>query len=210
MLEYLESLYANLKEQNGDINEHLDTLKNLASECEIVIEFGVRWMVSIFALAVSDCKKLYAYDINHPAGYDGYKYKHLEDYCKKYKNDFKFFQKDVLNLESIPECDMLFLDTIASYFQCKAELNLFAKNVKKYIVIHDTTLNSDVDEYHPSKEEWIKNYINNEKLKSIINFDDTNSGLTKAIEEFLSTNKEWRLYRKYENNNGLTILKKIN
>ena len=53
MFDYLESLFVNLKNQKSDINEHLETLKNLASECDTVVEFGVRWMVSIVALAVS-------------------------------------------------------------------------------------------------------------------------------------------------------------
>jgi len=210
MLEYLESLYINLKNENGDINEHLDTLKKLASECDTVIEFGVRWMVSIFAFVTSGCKNLYAYDLNHPAGFNGYKYDQLEKYCKKYHINFQFFQKDVLTLENIPECDLLFLDTVASYLQCKSELNLFSNQVKKYIIIHDTTLNADVDENFPSREEWIVKYSSNEKIKSIINFEDQSSGLNKAIEEFLKSNKNWKLFRKYENYNGLTILKKIN
>lgn len=206
MLEYLESLYANLKNENGDINEHLDTLKNLASECDTVIEFGVRWMVSIFAFAVSNCKNIHAYDVNHPAGYNGYKFEQLENYCRKYNKTFNFYQKDVLQIETIPECDLLFLDTVASYLQCTCELNLFSNKVKKYIVIHDTSLNAERDEM--SKEDWLKKYSNNDKVKPFINSQDDFIGLNKAIENFLKNNKNWKLYRKYEHNNGLTILKR--
>jgi len=210
MLDYLESLYTNLKNENGDINEHLETLKNLASECDTVIEFGVRWMVSIFAFAVSNCKNIYAYDIHHPAGYNGYKYQQLESYCKKYNKKFEFNQIDVLELETIPECDLLFLDTIASYLQCTSELNLFSNKVKKYLVIHDTTLNAERDEMSISREDWFKKYMENQKIKSIINPTDDSVGLNKAIDNFLKSNKNWKLYRKYEHNNGLTILKRIN
>jgi hypothetical protein len=207
-MEYLESLFVNLKKESGDINEHLETLKNIASECNTVIEFGVRCMVSIFSFATSGCKNLLAYDINHPAGFDKYKFDQLEMYCKKYRINFQFFQKDVLLLETIPECDLLFLDTIGTYFQCKCELTLFSKKVKKYIIIHDTDLYAEKDELSVSKEEWIGKYNSNEIIKSIIKLDNNSSGLNKAIDEFLQSNKNWKLYRKYKNNNGLTILKK--
>ena len=78
MFEYLESLFANLKKEKGDINEHLETLKSLASECDTVVEFGVRWMVSIVALAVSGCKNLYAYDVIDPAAFDPYRFQQLK------------------------------------------------------------------------------------------------------------------------------------
>lgn len=207
-MEYLESLFVNLKKESGDINEHLETLKNIASECNTVIEFGVRCMVSIFSFATSGCKNLLAYDIYHPAVFDKYKFDQLEIYCKKYRINFQFFQKDVLLLETIPECDLLFLDTIGTYFQCKCELTLFSKKVKKYIIIHDTDLYAEKDELSVSKEEWIGKYNSNEIIKSIIELDNNSFGLNKAIDEFLQSNKNWKLYRKYKNNNGLTILKK--
>lgn len=207
-MEYLESLFVNLKKEKGDINEHLETLKNIASECNTVVEFGVRWMVSIFSFATSGCKNLLAYDINHPAGFDKYKFDQLEMYCKKYRINFQFFQKDVLLLETIPECDLLFLDTIATYFQCKCELTLFSNKVKKYIVIHDTDLYAEQDEMSVTKEEWINKYNSNEIIKSIIKFENNSSGLTKAINEFLELNPEWEVFEKYTNNNGLTILKR--
>ena len=56
--------------------------------------------------------------------------------------------------------------------------------VKKYIGFHDTTTFAEVGEY-----------------KEV--------GLWPAIEEFLSSNPEWVIAEKFENNNGLTILKRI-
>jgi hypothetical protein len=40
--------------------------------------------------------------------------------------------------------------------------------------------------------------------------EEINTGLQKAIDEFLDTNKEWEIYKVYTNNNGLTILKRKN
>jgi hypothetical protein len=208
MFEYIESLFVNLKSQKGDINEHLETLKNLASECNSVVEFGVRWMVSVIALAVSGCKELHAYDTEHPAGFDHNRFKELEDYCEKYDIYFEFNKSDVLEIDTIPECDMLFLDTFHAYRQLKCELFLFSSKVKKYIVIHDTTCYEELDDCSITKEDWFEKYKDNKKVCSLVNFESEKTGLNKAIEEFLESNTEWKLFKKYTNNNGLTVLKR--
>jgi hypothetical protein len=208
MFEYIESLFVNLKSQKGDINEHLETLKNLASECNSVVEFGVRWMVSVIALAVSGCKELHAYDTEHPAGFDHNRFKELEDYCEKYDIYFEFNKSDVLEIDTIPECDMLFVDTFHTYSQLKCELFLFSSKVKKYIVIHDTTFYEELDDCSITKEAWFEKYKDNKKVCSLVNFESEKTGLNKAIEEFLESNNEWKLFKKYTNNNGLTVLKR--
>lgn len=208
MFEYVESLFVNLKSQKGDINEHLETLKSLASECNSVVEFGVRWMVSVIALAVSGCKELHAYDIEHPAGFDENRFKELEGYCEKYDIYFEFNQCDILELDTIPECDMLFIDTIHTYNQLKCELFLFSNKVKKYIVIHDTTSYEELDECSITKEDWLERYKDNKKVCSLVTVESEKTGLNKAIEEFLESNSEWKLFKKYTNNNGLTVLKR--
>jgi len=208
MFEYIESLFVNLKSQKGDINEHLETLKSLASECNSVVEFGVRWMVSVIALAVSGCKELHAYDIEHPAGFDENRFKELEDYCEKYDIYFEFNQCDILELDTIPECDMLFIDTIHTYNQLKCELFLFSNKVKKYIVIHDTTSYEELDECSITNEDWLEKYKDNKKVFSLVTVESEKTGLNKAIEELLESNTEWKLFKKYTNNNGLTVLKR--
>ena len=45
--------------------------------------------------------------------------------------------------------------------------------------------------------------------KTGIPLEEIVCGLQKAVDEFLSSNPQWVLHEKYENNNGLTILKRI-
>jgi len=208
MFEYLESLFANLKKEKGDINEHLETLKSLASECDTVVEFGVRWMVSIVALAVSGCKNLYAYDVIDPAAFDPYRFQQLKIYCEKNNINFKLNIENVLKIKEMPECDMLFLDTFHCYVQLKCELFLFSDKVKKYIVMHDTTSFSTHDECYTTREAWFDAHKGNEKILNIVDPKSEKKGLTTAIEEFLEANPNWEIFKKYTNNNGLTILKR--
>lgn len=208
MFHFLDSLYVNLKKEKGDINEHLDTLRDFASECDTVIEFGVRSMVSIIALAISGCKNLYSYDINHPAMFDGGRFNQLKDYCKKFNINFEFNEGDILKLEKIPDCDLLFIDTFHAYRQLKCELALFSNKAKKYIIMHDTTTYSEYDEGYVTREAWFDRYKDHAKICKITNFECKKEGLRNAIEEFLETNPEWEVFKKYTNNNGLTILKR--
>jgi len=208
MFEYLESLFANLKKEKGDINEHLETLKSLASECDTVVEFGVRWMVSIVALAVSGCKNLYAYDVIDPAAFDPYRFQQLKIYCEKNNINFKLNIENVLKIKEMPECDMLFLDTFHAYLQLKCELFLFSDKVKKYIVMHDTTSFASSDETYITREAWLDTHKGNKEIFNIIDAKSKKTGLTPAIEEFLEANPNWKVFKKYTNNNGLTILKR--
>ena len=79
--------------------------------------------------------------------------------------------------------------------QLKAELALHADKTKKYIIFHDTTSFENIDEesYEMWGDEW--------KAEGI--------GIWKAIEEFLVTNDHWVLEKRFTNNNGLTIIKRV-
>ena len=175
----LEIVYKEKCSTPSDINEHLPTLKKYADECNHITEFGVRWVVSTYALLMGKPKKMISYDI---------------DFCEtellkeivKNDTDFQFIIGDTLKIE-IEETDLLFIDTIHTYEHLKKELSLHSSKVKKYIILHDTTV-----------YEWEGEAINGV----------TQKGLQPAIEEFLESNPNWVIYERFEYNNGLTILKR--
>lgn len=176
----LQSIYNEKCSIPSDINEHLPTLKKYADECEHITEMGVRWVVSTYALLMGKPKKLISYDIN-PINSEP-----IQQLVKDV-TDFEFRVANTLELE-IEETDLLFIDTLHNYNQLKGELELHANKARKYIIFHDTT-----------SFEWIGESYNG-KVDEI--------GLWPAIEEFLETNTNWELYERFENNNGLTILKR--
>ena len=91
---------------------------------------------------------------------------------------------------------MVFIDTWHIYGQLKRELNKFAPITNKYIIMHDTTSYEYRDEPLTSE-----NTFKGDK--------STGKGLWPAITEFLETHPEWQLHKRYTNNNGITIIKRI-
>jgi len=189
----LDESYNSLVNTPSDINEHLPTLKKYAEECDHVTEMGVRWIVSTYAFLAARPKRLISIDIQHPSKWKA-ELGYVEKYAVDINCDYKFWLANDLEIE-IEETDLLFIDTWHSYKQLKAELKLHASKVRKYIILHDTVLFGHSDEDSYSVWGW-----ENE-------FDK--KGLIPALEEFLDENKDWIKHEVFNNNNGLTILKRI-
>ena len=173
--------YEILKGQESDINEHLPVLYKYAKECDHVTEFGVRGIVSTWAFLAPHPKRLVSYDIRHPRQFRG----NLQAvYDNRGDTDYSFIIGNTLDVDIEPT-DLLFIDTWHTYKQLKAELERHFSKVRKYILLHDTETFGTVGE-------------------------DDGEGLSKAIEEFLSDNPDWKVKEKLSNNNGLTVLENIN
>lgn len=176
----LQEIYEGLCNTPSDINEHLPTLKKYAQECEHITEMGVRWVVSTYALLMGKPKRMISYDIN------SIHWDVIRDMVKD-DTDFEFRVGDTTEIE-IEETDLLFIDTWHVYQQLKKELELHGNKAKKYLIFHDTTAFEYIGE--------------------TISGDVIYEGLWPAIEEFLEQNPHWELHERFENNNGLTILKR--
>jgi hypothetical protein len=97
----------------------------------------------------------------------------------------------------LDNCELLFIDTWHDYLQLKKELYRHHRKVQKYIILHDTVSFGFVNE--GSGEPGGDTHDN-------INLP---TGLIPAVEEFLDSNKDWIIWERKVNNNGLTVLKKI-
>jgi hypothetical protein len=177
----------------SDINEHFPAIIEYGSKCDHITEMGVRGIISTWGWLSSSPKKLISYDIQDPSTWNS-PLQDVYDTAEIYGIEFNFHLANVLEVE-IDETDLLFLDTWHSYKQLKAELTLHANKAKKYICFHDTTsyANHDETSYEMWGDEW--------KAEGI--------GIWKAIEEFLETHPEWILEKRFINNNGFTIIKRI-
>jgi hypothetical protein len=189
----LEKIVNQIYQTPSDINEHIPTLLEFAYECNHITEMGVRAITSTWAFLGAAPKKLISYDMEDPSHY-GSSIQLVYDVAKQYDLDFSFIQADVLKID-IEETDLLFLDTWHAYDQLKAELEKHSNKARKYIIMHDTTSYEYRDEPLTSE-----NTFEGEK--------SSGKGLWPAITEFLESNNEWELYRRYVNNNGLTVLKR--
>jgi hypothetical protein len=187
--------YKQLSEIPSDINEHLVTLKKYTEECNTIVEMGVRSIVSTWAFLAGNPKKLTSLDLYNPTKFGG-NLQEVYDAASLTNIDFSFIECDSLTYEMQP-CDLLFIDTWHCYLQLKKELTRHHSKVNKYIILHDTVSYANVDE--KSADEM-----------GVLNNIETNlpKGLWSAVEEFLYENKNWVVWEKKPNNNGLTILKR--
>jgi hypothetical protein len=99
------------------------------------------------------------------------------------RTQFVFVQADVRRVE-IEETDLLFIDTWHVYDQLKEELRLHAGRARRYLVLHDTTTFGERGEAEGHRGIW------------------------PAVEELLAEGA-FRLKQRFENNNGLTVLERV-
>jgi hypothetical protein len=189
----LEEIVNKIYTTPSDINEHIPTLIEYASECDHITEMGVRAITSTWAFLGAAPKKLISYDIEYPSKW-GADINVVRDVAKYYGLNYEFRKENVLNID-IEETDLLFLDTWHAYCQLKAELERHSSKAKKYIIMHDTTSYEFRDEPLTSENAWEGEA-------------PTGKGLWAAVQEFLDSTDEWVLHKRYTNNNGLTILKR--
>ena len=203
-MDTIKDRYAYLCHTVCDINEHLPTLYKYATECESVLESGVRGCVSSWALVYGLLNN------NKPSRHillndlTSCPIQPLLDATNDLDITVKFKWVNNLDLVMTDKVDLTFIDTWHVYGQLKRELAKFAPLTKKYIILHDTT----VDEVYGEtiRLGWNPEHQSRE---SGIPVEEITRGLWPAVEEFLAANPEWVLKERFTNNNGLTVLARV-
>ena len=202
-MDLIRHKYQLLCQTPSDIFEHLPTLCKYASDCESVLELGVRGCVSSWAflyglLLNQKPKKVLLMNDLFPCDIQ-----ELLNASKQTNAIVQYCWINDLQLNVQTEVDLTFIDTWHVYGQLKRELEKFSSITKKYIIMHDTT----VDEIYGESMRLGLN-IHQQCIETGWERQEIEGGLWKAIEEFLETHPEWSLYQRFVNNNGLTILKR--
>jgi hypothetical protein len=203
-METIKKKYELLCETKSDINEHLPVLFEYAKKNESIIECGVRRCVSSWALyygLLNNEKSTKRLLLNDICECDVTELLSLKPENIEVKT--AWISNLTMSLEE--DYDMVFIDTWHVYGQLKRELVKFGPVIKKYIIMHDTT----IDEIH---SESVRNKHDLQQKMSDYDFsyEDVTVGLGRAIDEFLIENPEWKLIEKLTNNNGLTVLERVN
>jgi hypothetical protein len=198
-----EQLTAAIK-SSGDIDQHLIYLLKLSSSCESILECGVRTVVSSWAflngllINRSDKKTLHCCDLSRSPNISL-----LEKTALAENVAFKFYECNDLDIQ-MTDYDMIFIDTWHIYGHLKRELVKFAPFAKKYIVMHDTTIDGIMGESIRCGFN-----ISQQVIESGYPEEEIRCGLEEAIREFLTENKEWKVKKIFTHQNGLTILERI-
>lgn len=181
----IEETYLDLVKIPSDIWEHLPILRRYGEMCERIVELGVRNGASTIALLSSAPEKMWSYDIVLTN-----RAKDIHTQANLEGLDFELIEGNSITVE-IPECDLLFIDTLHVDSTLIAELYRHSEKVRKYIILHDTVTFA---------------LIGGGEQGPIIG----SRGLMYALIEFLVGNADhWRVKDHFTNNNGLTILERI-
>lgn len=190
----IEQIYSRDWQNPSDINEHLPTLRELASYCSDITEMGCWRGLSSFSLA---CGLM---DAHHRDGSEGrltvydFNRAYLEDVEKKLEAFKEFTEPGIIDIRcrvgdtreiEIDETDLLFIDSWHTYTQLNIELQRHGNKARKYLAFHDVVSFGFVGE------------------------DGESPGLQQAIDDFMEENPHWVEYARYENNNGLLILERV-
>lgn len=173
----LEEIYNICLNHPSDINELFPVLRKYAEECPHITEFGVRGVFSTYAFLAARPKRYIGYDIEYNGNIEAAKTE-----AQSSGINFEFVKQDVLQADIEPT-DLLFIDTLHTYKQLKAELARHSGKARKYILIHD------VESFGRAGE-------------------DGGPGELQAIEEFLAVHPEWGVREHLRNSNGLMVLER--
>lgn len=181
----LESIYNHFHKTPSDTNEHLPRLRELAAECEDVVEIGCWYGVSTTALlcGILDGKgeQLTVIDINEHF-LDSVEAKLCPHVPEGY--EFTTIHKSSLDVDLSDGPDMIFIDSLHTYDHLKKELALHGDTARRYLVFHDTVTYGEVSE------------------------DGSTPGLMAAINEFMENSGKWKILEHRQNNNGLLVLER--
>ena len=179
----LQERYERLRSTPSSINEHMDVLRDYASCCESIAEFGVDIGQSTTAFLMGQPKRLLSVDVVHKPELD-----ELANIAAAWEpmgdGEWKFLLADSRYC-TIPEVDLLFIDSSHHYAQMQVELREHHAKVRRYLMFHDTVAYGELGE------------------GGLV-------GINPAIREFMAEHPEWVEIAHYKHNNGLQILERVN
>lgn len=172
----LDELYDLVCETPSDINEHCPTLREYARRAEAVTELGMRHGVSTIALLAGVAEHPDAWLTSYDLGPSP-----MATLLTQLDQRFSFIEGDSLSV-SIRPTELLFIDTLHTYRQLRAELDRHADKVSRWIILHDTTTYGERGE-------------------------GGGRGLNAAVDELVARG-QWEIAERRENCNGLTVLER--
>lgn len=136
----LRQMFLDACAQPTSIHQHLTVLRDTASGCRHITEFGVGEGWSTLAWLLVQPDKLLCVDLGFQACVPVFE-------RLRGRTDFVFWVGDA-RLVAIEETDLLFIDTIHARSHLEEELRVHADKARRFIVLHDTDTFGRQDEAH--------------------------------------------------------------
>ena len=198
----LGRLYNRSRSESSPIYQHVSRLKELAKECQSVVEIGLYDMTSSWGIlrglseSHSPSPSYLGIDIRIP---EEQRIEKAVQICESLGIQFKFVNDNDLDIEIEP-ADMIFIDSLHTYCHLTYELEKFSPMAKKYIAMHDTSEPWGIDDDHDYRGDY------SEYPPEI---DRSKRGLWPAVTDFLAKHPEWSLLERRLNCHGFTVLKRV-
>ena len=180
--EPVESLYEKYCSESRASSPHLPTLRRYAARCRSCAEFGVKDGASASALLLGCPGPVYGFDIKETSAA-----RKLQSLVGK---TWVYTICDTREAV-LPECDLLFLDSMHNYDHVRAELEIHAEKVRKYLIFHDTITFGSVGALDESG-----------------NPASGTLGIRPAIDELMMRDRSWFIERHDYHSHGLLVLER--
>lgn len=191
----LEKRYQRLLRHRAakEIQTHMPLLRQLASECDHITEFGVKKGNSTTAFLAAQPKCLTSIDIaNCPV---------IDELWPMRGATYFLFSREDSRFAKIEETDFLFIDSTHTGEHLRTELHNHSRKVNRFLGFHDTEVAGEIGFY----------YSNPEK-KGVSIFDrggkKPGEGILPVIREFVDVNPDWDLLIDDRRSHGVIILER--
>jgi hypothetical protein len=174
------------------IAAHLPRLRALADGLELAVEFGVKRGASSSALLLG-AARVVSFDITPTP-----EARELEAIAGG-RWDYRI--EDSRHAD-VADMDLLFVDSLHDYEQCRAELFTHGNKAKRFIACHDTQTFWEVGANgETGRKKW--DYVPG---RGSVPLDCL--GVGQAILEFMAANHDWRVHASYPDSHGLLVLER--
>jgi hypothetical protein len=161
----------------------MDKLRELASQSPVVVEFSTQ-RESTLALLAGEPKVFLSWNREQDQLMSRL-HQALDSIPRETRPTVRFVTTDGLSLlTQIPDCDLLYLDTMYTAERISAELRMYAGKVRKYIAIYSTAKYGEVGAHN-------------------------GPGMLPGIREWLGNNPKWRVSYHTDEQDGLTVLSHV-
>ena len=146
-------------------------MRELSSQCERVVEFGMRHRVSTVALLAGQPRHLLTIATRNDPAFTA---------LHKFAGNTKFEYRFGTSLDTdVPECDLLFLDTRHTADHLSQELLKHASQVRRWLVFHDTEVYGETGEDGgPGLIPALRDFLQREPQWHVVSHTAVNHGLT--------------------------------
>lgn len=187
----LEALYLQHCNAGTAISAHLPRLRALSEHCEVAVEFGVKRAASSTALLLG-ADRVVSYDV-----IETQEAREL----KQLVGDRWDYRIESSRTADVPECDLLFVDSLHTFEQVRAEL-AHAGKVRHLLVFHDVSTFGEVGAMgETGRQSWT--YVAGKG-----SVPPGHYGIRPAIDELMIADPAWKIIERRVDSHGLLVLER--